>query len=948
MIADREVRISGDEVLVLSQREHAYRVRSGEAALFVVELDANGHPFGRRSFLGAARPGDIVLGTSRESDGTTLALVAVGVVPSVLEPWDLARSEPAVRDEALSRYIATLVGNDSISLDVQMARPVATRETVALAPGEHAHSSRKLTYVRIRSGKGWLLNSYLCDSGTGIVPIGGEFTLRAHDDVRIEPVHGASLHPTEVAAGVGVVHDAFWSRWQARSAEEDQRRETMRRATQAFDERALRSGLEEATHLFERNRIATEPGDDPVVAAARIVAQADGITIVAPHESHSEPQAAVQAIAIESRLSIRRVRLRAGWQRREHGPMLAFRGPNNEPVALLPQRGGRHARYALVDPTPPIEPVRVDDAIAAQLDSLAYVFLRPFPERPIGVWDLLRFGLRHSGVDAGQILGLGLLGGILAGMIPLATAILYGTIIPGAMRPQLLTMGLGLLAIALTAAVAEVVRGFAIVRLQAQVGSTLQSAVMERLLALPASFFRRYEIGDLANRLMGVDAIEQYVSDITISAALSGVFSLVSFALLFIYDVGLAWLCAGLAMIAIAVSVVEAFVTLPLRRQIFDRSGSIAGFVLQVFNGIGKLRIARAETRAFVGWLHRFVTMRRISNRASTIVYRFGIFDSIWPAATGLAIIGYVFIVRQGAFPASIYIAASAAFGQLLAGLLGLGDAFVQVIRIIPLYERARPLLHAMPEILEAHGDPGTLSGTLELHNLSFRYENASAATLDRLDLKIEPGSFVALVGPSGSGKSTLFRLLLGFEKPSHGSVLYDGHDLASLDLAAVRRQIGSVLQSTGALQASIFENIAGARFITHDQAWDAARRVGIADDIARLPMQLETYLGSDGGGLSTGQRQRIAIARAIVTSPRILLFDEATSALDNETQAIVMKTLEKLDATRIVIAHRLSTIQNADRIVVLERGRILQDGNYADLIATPGPFADLAQRQSI
>ncbi|MGB6413281.1 MAG: ATP-binding cassette domain-containing protein, partial [Candidatus Cybelea sp.] len=210
------------------------------------------------------------------------------------------------------------------------------------------------------------------------------------------------------------------------------------------------------------------------------------------------------------------------------------------------------------------------------------------------------------------------------------------------------------------------------------------------------------------------------------------------------------------------------------------------------------------------------------------------------------------------------------------------------------------------------------------------------------------PGSFVAVVGPSGSGKSTLFRLLLGFEKPKHGSVLYDGHDLAQLDLAAVRRQIGSVLQSTGALQASIFENIAGARFITHDQAWEAARRVGIDEDIAHLPMQLETYLGSDGGGLSTGQRQRISIARAIVTSPRILLFDEATSALDNETQAIVMKTLEQLDATRVVIAHRLSTIQNADRIVVLERGKIVQDGSYAELVSTAGPFAELAQRQSI
>jgi NHLM bacteriocin system ABC transporter ATP-binding protein len=946
-MAKRDIRIAGDEILLLPTAAHAYRVRAGEAALFVVELDASGRPSGRRAFIGAAGPGDVVLGTSFAADDTTQALIAVGVVPTVLEPWDLAESEPALRDEALGRYLAMLVGEDSIKFDLQLARPVPPRDTLRLAPGEHAHSSRRLVYVRIKHGKGWLLESHLCDAATGVVPVSGRFTLRADEDLELESFGGAELHAHDVAAGIDVMHSAFWKRWHAHAAEEDQRREAMRRATQAFDERALRSGLEEATHLFERDRLATEPGDDPIVAAARIVAQADGITIVAPREAHSEPQAAVAAIGMESRLSVRRLRLRGGWHRREHGPMLAFRGPKQEPVALLPRRAGR-ARYALIDPARSTEPVRVDNAVAAEIDPWAYVFLRPFPERPIGVWDLLRFGLRHSGVDLAQILAFGLAGGIFAGMIPLATAIVYGTIIPGAMRPQLLTMGLALLAVAFTAAVTEIVRGFAIVRLQAQVGSTLQSAVMERLLALPASFFRRYEIGDLANRLMGVDAIEQYVSDVTISAALSGVFSLVSFALLFIYDVGLAWLCAGLALVAIGVAMAEAFVTLPMRRRIFDRSGNIAGFVLQIFNGIGKLRIARAETRAFVGWLHRFVGMRRITTQASTIVYRFGIFDAIWPAATTLAFIGYVFIVRHGDFPASTFIAASAAFGQLLGSLLGLGDAFVEVIRIIPLYERARPLLRETPEILEAHGDPGELSGTIELRNLSFRYETASAATLDRVDLKIDPGSFVALVGPSGSGKSTLFRLLLGFEKPSHGSVLYDGHDLASLDLAATRRQIGSVLQSTGALQASIFENIAGARFITHDQAWDAAERVGIADDIDELPMKMETYLGSDGGGLSTGQRQRIAIARAIVTSPRILLFDEATSALDNETQAIVMKTLERLEATRVVIAHRLSTIQNADRIVVLDRGRIMQDGNYSDLIATPGPFADLARRQSI
>ncbi|HYL28241.1 MAG TPA: ATP-binding cassette domain-containing protein, partial [Candidatus Nitrosotalea sp.] len=759
----REVRIAGDESLLLAKTSEAYRVSSGEAAIFAVALDDNGRPTGRHAFVRGAQPGEILLGTSFESDGKRYALLAVGVVPTILEPWGLP------------------------GLDVGRAISIGLSE--------------------------------------------------------------------------------FWRGWFARAAAEDRQRGAMRIATESFDKRALHEGLDEATQLFDRHRIAAEPGDDPVVAAARIVAHADHIRITAPHESHTDPAAAVAAIALASRLSMRRVRLRSGWQRREHGALLGFHGQKREPVALLPHRGA--ARYVLVNPALGNRPVRVDAALASEIDASAYLFLRPLPERPVGVWDLLRIGMRHSGVDIVQILTLGFAGGVFAGTIPLAIAILYGTIVPAAMRSQLLTMGLALLAVAVTAAVTEIVRGLAIVRLQAHVGTTLQSAVMERLLSLPASFFRRYEIGDLADRLMGVDRIEQYVSDVTISAALSGVFSLVSFALLFIYDVGLAWLCALLALIAIGAAITEALATLPLRRRILDRSGAIAGFVLQIFNGIAKLRVARAETRAFVGWLHRFVAMRRTINRVGTTVYRFGIFGAIWPAATTLAIIAYIFVVRHGDFPASIFIAASAAFGQLLASLLGLGDAFVAVVRIVPIYERARPLLRAVPEILEAHGDPGRLTGAIELRDLNFRYETAAVQTLDRIDLKIEPGSFVAIVGPSGSGKSTIFRLLLGFERPDSGCVLYDGRDLASVDLAAVRRQIGSVLQSTGALQGTIFENIAGARYITHDQAWDAASRVGIADDIAKMPMQLETYLGSDGGGLSTGQRQRIAIARAIVSSPR-------------------------------------------------------------------------------
>ena len=292
--------------------------------------------------------------------------------------------------------------------DLRSARPIEPPDILELAPGEHAHSSRHLTYVRIASGTGWLLDAYPCDAATGIIPVGGE--LRCVRRMRCGS--NPSTVPTWRRGGrwrVNVAHAAFWKHWEALSAAEDRRRETMRAATRGFDERALRGGLEEATNLFERNRLSTEPGDDPIVAAARIVAQADKIKIVAPRESHSESQAAVQAIAIESRLSIRRVRLRSGWHKRELGPLLAFRGRKREPVALLSHRG--RARYVLIDPARPSERVRVDDAIASEIDSSAYVFLRPLPERPIGVWDLLRFGLRHSGVDAAQILALGFAGG---------------------------------------------------------------------------------------------------------------------------------------------------------------------------------------------------------------------------------------------------------------------------------------------------------------------------------------------------------------------------------------------------------------------------------------------------------------------------------------------------------------------------------------------------------
>ena len=265
---------------------------------------------------------------------------------------------------------------------------------------------------------------------------------------------------------------------------------------------------------------------------------------------------------------------------------------------------------------------------------------------------------------------------------------------------------------------------------------------------------------------------------------------------------------------------------------------------------------------------------------------------------------------------------------------------------MIPQWQRLQPIVETKPEVSLSKADPGELMGRIRVNQVSFRYRDDAPLILDNLSIHAEPGEFIAIVGRSGSGKSTLFRLLLGFETPESGTIDYDGQALSGLDINAVRRQLGVVLQNGRILSGSIFENIASGAQITLDEAWEAARMAGLADDIAAMPMEMHTVISEGGGNLSGGQQQRLLIARALVLKPRILLFDEATSALDNRTQGIVSESLDKLQVTRLVIAHRLSTIRHAHRIYVMQAGRVVQQGTFEELAAVEGLFSELMARQ--
>ena len=401
-------------------------------------------------------------------------------------------------------------------------------------------------------------------------------------------------------------------------------------------------------------------------------------------------------------------------------------------------------------------------------------------------------------------------------------------------------------------------------------------------------------------------------------------------------------------VVVVAATCLTAWIQLPIERMQYQVRGKVAGLVLQLLTGISRLRVAGAENRALAYWARHYSQQVQLAYRSQMVSNGLATFLAAVPIVSTMVVFVAVAWFPTGNLSLAGFLAFSAAYAQVMGAAISVGTTVSSIIDVVPLYERSKPILETLPESVTAKGDPGALSGRIEITHVSFRYHPEGPLVLDDVSIGIRPGEFVAFVGPSGAGKSTILRLLLGFESPETGSVYFDHVDFAQLDRQAVRRQIGVVFQNSRLTSGDIYRNIVGSAPLTLDDAWEAARLSGLDDDINRMPMGMHTVISEGESTLSGGQRQRLLIARAVVNRPKMLFFDEATSALDNVTQARVAKSLETLKATRVVVAHRLSTIMNADRIYVIQGGHIVQQGRYDELLAQPGLFADLAKRQMI
>ena len=530
--------------------------------------------------------------------------------------------------------------------------------------------------------------------------------------------------------------------------------------------------------------------------------------------------------------------------------------------------------------------------------------------------------------------------------IPIASGIIVDQILPEADLERVAVVCGFLVVMIISSSIFQAIQGLFVLRIEGRVSATLIPAFWDRLLRLPSRFFARFSSGDLALRAMELSAVFKRISGGVAATLVTGLFSVFNLSLLFYYSWRMALGTTLLMALLLAVTVLLLGGLLRYETSIRTIDGAISGLLLELLGGISALRTAGAESRAFSRWARGYADRLGLTVRARRFASGIRQWLAVYPILTAMFVyIGAVHLdpnlLNTGSF-----IAFNIAFANLMAAVLAVGHTSIGLLELLPMYERIRPILEEMPEFAAALLEPVHLTGALALNHVSFRYpsQEKGAKVVDNVSLQVRPGEFVAIVGPSGSGKSTLMRLLLGFEAPDSGTVTYDGRELATLDPRDVRRQIGVVLQHSQLMPSDIFNNIVGfAPYLNMDDAWRAAGLAGLEDDIRRMPMGMFTLVGEGGGNLSSGQRQRLLIARAIARGPKILLLDEATSALDNVTQSIVSDSITHhlKGVTRVVIAHRLDAIVAADRIYVVKDGRIVQSGRYEQLMDEPGPSAN-------
>jgi NHLM bacteriocin system ABC transporter ATP-binding protein len=944
-------------VFLADDRKSGWIVEEGALDVFVVNAP-DGVPTGRWTSLATARSGSIVTGTpsgSSTRDHAILCRLSPGCrvrrvsLDDQLHEAQSAPERTVELAERIDAWLAVLLPAIHHRLAPTDFTPIERGQSIFVDAEGVVRTLDDIAWVTLESGRGRMLGRERSRSMAPGIPA----VLSPAEWITIEQPSRLTAFGTETLIREGTIWSAMRGiSYEAillttvkivRVAEEEsaQMRARERRDTEI---------VAETNRMFRRildgsREVSFRTSRDPAFDAADRVGRALGIEMREPPSSaRSGPRVdPINAIAHASHVRIRSVRLIGKWWNRDAGPLIGYLKNGDVPVALIRRR----RRYELFDPGASGAPRQVDATVAKELSVEGRMLYRPLPSRPISGWELFRHGMRGARRDTLALVLAGLATAGVGLLVPIMTGTVLGTLVPEAQRRRILELCLVLIASAFVSALLAIVYNIAGLRLEGRLDEQVQAGVWDRLMSLPPKFYRGSSTGQLATAALAISNVREQLSGLATKGMLAALVGIANFALIAVYNLQLAVLTLVLVTFAVGLSLTVGARQLKRQRANFAQLKEINSRTFQIIGGVPKLRSSASEDRAFAFWADAFAKGREQSVAIRTSQNALTAWNATY-TVIGLIFAFFVSTELVHNISISTFLSFNVAFFQVLGSTLQVSTTMMLAVTIAPMLEGVGPIIAAQPETTDVQEDPGELSGAIEVSHVSFSYDADGPEILHDVSFKARAGEFIGVVGASGSGKSTLLRLLLGFEAPSSGAVLYDDQDLGNLDVVSVRRQCGVVLQNGTLFQGDILTNIIGSGLYTYEDAWEAVTACGMEEDISQMPMQLHTVLSEGASTLSGGQRQRLLIARAIVARPRILFLDEATSALDNRSQQIVTESLRRLNATRVVIAHRLTTIKDADRILVMDAGRIVESGTYEELMQLEGMFHTLVRRQIV
>ena len=947
------VTAAGNTPIRLDDPTVFWYVESGALDIFLVNDDGDDTPSALRHMF---RLGETRLAFGVNGAGAGLAAIARGVPGSRVRRIDSSRVTASEVERAVAEQVDAWITDFGAAVAYQIEpRPlpdvIATvTDDIRTLPGQVVSTrADQVVWIDCHAA-GTYLGIEVVEAGdTGLIPITSDTWLVVDTSVRL--VGASSI---QLSGDGRLLHALADFHGLVLRAEQLNRRLLLADEVNLQTERVIYR--REAEQRARRELLAVLgtrdddqiPAEPPIYAALKIVGAHEGISFDDYPLVRPGGEPTLEQIVAPAGVRCRKVRLDRDqrWWMGDSGAMLGFRADDGRPVALIPSTVGR---YRSVDPATGRSRY-VTASRAGELSEHAWFLYRPFHKGDaVTLRELVRVAGKNTISDTIRFAGAGLLAALMALVPAIVLGKLVDWAIPSASVSMLVQICCVLASFAVLGGLLQMLQGTALMRVEARVSARLAAAAWDRVLDLPPSFFQQYTAGDLLMRLSAFQTLRDQIAGAAMSASLAVIFLLPVFALLFLYSVPLAWASITVAIVGIVLTSCVGLLQVAPQRRRYAAARRISGELFQFINGLHKIRSAGAEGNAFASWARNYRQQQHARLQIGRMNEHLAAFSAALPALVGAAL--FAVSVAEGADGLNVadFLVIFAASLVFYRAVVGIGRSFETIAAAVPAYEQIRPILDAIPD----HGFEGAstveLSGAIRFDRVSFRYDDDGPLILNDVSIHARPGEFVAVVGESGAGKSTLLRLALGLQRPHAGAVFFDDRDLEHIDKRQVRRQMGVVVQDVPLQPGNILENIIGiSDDLSVDDAWRAARLADLEYDIVAMPMGMFTPVGDNAATFSGGQIQRIRIAAALVRNPRILLLDEATSWLDADSQSRVMRGIESLAATRIVIAHRLSTIRNADRIYVLQRGRVVQEGSFDELLQREGPFRALAQRQMV